>query len=113
MAENEVLVLFTRVSQEAEAGFRPDEHSLPPSLQARIRSYLKRSDKVASILGIQLLRLGLSKIGFEAHAVHALQYTRDNRPYLHGVEALDFNVSHSEEIVVCALSRRLHLGVDV
>ena len=43
--------------------------------------------------------------------IHQLQYTAHERPYLS--EKIDFNISHSEGLVACAISDECRVGLDV
>jgi 4'-phosphopantetheinyl transferase len=68
---------------------------------------------VAGILGKYLLLCGLKKLGFSSTHIESLEYKKNNRPHLSSLPHLDFNISHSGSLVVCALSTNVRLGIDV
>ncbi|MDP8242508.1 MAG: 4'-phosphopantetheinyl transferase superfamily protein [Candidatus Hinthialibacter antarcticus] len=84
---------------------------LPPAIQEQINRYKRWQDQTACLLGKRLLLSALIDAGFSEQCLSDLQYTQYNRPYLDGPG--DFNLSHSGEIVVCAISDSSRLGVDV
>ena len=111
---NKVLILFTRIIDPQTTDLYNKYYSqLPKSVTARIDAYLRMQDKILSILGIQLLLCGLQKLGFDKEHIEALKHNKNNRPYLEKLPQLDFNISHSESLTVCALSMDVHIGIDI
>ena len=85
---------------------------LPPDLQARATRYLRWQAAQAFLLGKMLLIKGLEDYGLDGRAlIGQLKYTQYNRPYLPA--KVDFNISHSGEYVVCALSDQCRVGLDI
>lgn len=85
---------------------------LPHDLKSRAHRYLRWQDAHAFLLGKLLLIKGLERFGEDGKAlIKHLKYTKYNRPYLPG--KIDFNISHSGEYVVCALSDQCRLGLDI
>ena len=108
-----VLLLHARMEQQLEeVRFQHLLHPLPVDIQQKISRYRRWQDAHACLFGKLLLIEGLHRLGFDGAAlIHHLQYTAHGRPYLPG--PADFNISHSGEYVVCALSNHCRLGVDL
>jgi 4'-phosphopantetheinyl transferase len=73
--------------------------------------YLKEPDKLRYILGRMLIRKMLVDFGFPGTVLHELKYDLNERPYVN--RTFDFNISHSEDIVIGAISGDSKLGIDV
>ena len=58
-----------------------------------------------------LLREGMKKHGYPPDCLKKISYTEYNRPFIDG--AIDFNISHSGNYVVCAINMVGRVGIDV
>lgn len=86
--------------------------TLPKALQTTNAKYLRWQDRHAHLFGKLLLKHAFSDFGYDgATALEHLKYTAYNRPYLN--DSIDFNISHSNGIVLCAIGKGVKLGVDV
>lgn len=109
-----VSVFFAYLPTDAGPDFYTNFYAtLPLPIQQQLNRYYREQDRLAGIIGKNLLRYGLRKLGLEATALEAMQYTATNRPYLAHDPWVDFNLSHSESLVVCAISVVARVGVDV
>ena len=108
-----VFILHAKVEKQLEeAQFEAFLKRLPADIRQRIRRYRRWQDAHACLMGKLLLIEGLNRLGLDGAAlIHELQYTAHGRPYLPG--PIDFNISHSGEYVVCALSIHYRLGIDI
>lgn len=94
----------------------PDEdfqrllRQLPAAMQAKIVRFRRWEDAHAALLGKHLLLLALKDAGSEA-ALTDLAYSPEAKPYL--PNGPEFNISHSGNRVVCALSRNGRIGIDI
>ncbi len=86
-------------------------NKIPPVYQEEIAKFRKWEDRQHRVLGKILLVKGLEMLGLTAYSLDQLQYTNLKRPYLNG--SIDFNISHSGEYVLCAISTMAKIGVDV
>jgi 4'-phosphopantetheinyl transferase len=105
---------------------------MPDRIKSEVRRYRRWQDAHACLLGKLLLLQGLVKFGYPGHSLDGLLYTPYNRPYLqetlpqppethpqppetlpHVPQKIDFNISHSGDLVVCAISDDCQVGVDV
>jgi len=94
----------------------PDEkfaallNDLPQNIQERIKKFRRWQDAHAVLMGRQLL----SRILSDEHlglGLDNVMYSSTGRPYFN--EAIDFSISHSANIAVCAVSTGSKIGIDV
>ena len=83
----------------------------PKDFQKKILRYTHWKDAQLSLIGRLLLRHGLKKIN-KCYQEKELKYTEYNKPYLFNSE-VKFNISHSGNIVVCAITNNNHIGIDI
>jgi len=83
---------------------------LPPQLRAKTTTFRRRQDRINHIFGKILLMDGLEQLGWQP-SLQELQVSEYGRPYLS--EQFDFNISHSANYILCAISTRGRVGVDV
>jgi len=93
-----------------EADFSALLSALPHPMREKVLKFRRWQDAHASLLGKHLLMKALEEAGL-APDLDRLQYTPFGRPYL--TEAVDFNLSHSGNRVVCLLSAEGPAGVDL
>lgn len=84
---------------------------LPPVMQARIRRYYRWQDAQASLLGKLLLLEAWKPYGLDRQKLRDLQYTEYQRPFLPNTP--DFNITHSGDLVACAISADTAVGIDI
>jgi 4'-phosphopantetheinyl transferase len=84
---------------------------LPIDLQQKIVKYRNWQDAERSLAGNILLLKALQLIGRNDYALDNLKYTEFQKPYFD--ETISFNISHSGEYVICAISETIQLGVDL
>ncbi|MBU0485489.1 MAG: 4'-phosphopantetheinyl transferase superfamily protein [Proteobacteria bacterium] len=85
--------------------------TLPGSIRDAISRFQRWEDRQASLYGKLLLREALTLNGADPDCLEHLRLDRYGRPYLE--ERVDFNISHSGEFVVCAVTSFGKIGVDV
>jgi 4'-phosphopantetheinyl transferase len=84
---------------------------LPAQFCASALSHVSWQDRQATVLGRLLLQHGLVELGYDGMLVRSIRLDAFKRPYVS--DALDFNISHTEGLVVCALSEGSRVGIDV
>ncbi len=82
---------------------------LPKSMYERALRYRREEDAFNFVLGRLLLKKGLEELGL-GEQLEKIQFQKDGKPYL---DAVYFNISHSDNLVVCALSKDGRIGIDV
>ncbi len=84
---------------------------LPGHLRSRYHSYRFEADSKRFLLGKMLLRYGLDRLGMQHLEFDRLRLSVENRPHFDW--PVDFNLSHSGDQVVCAISTVCRLGIDI
>jgi len=85
---------------------------LPERLRERILSYKDGHERQLRLQGQMLIMDILKEFGLECkYSLEDLKYTAYNRPYIDS--AVDFNISHSGNLVVCAGIMNGKVGVDI
>ena len=105
-----IKILYTSIDrkltvEEWERKFR----FLPEQTQARIMRYHRWQDRQAKMLGYLLLQEGLRGYGYALKFDVPVDHF--GRPYVD--QRVDFNISHSDGCVVCALTTEGRLGIDI
>lgn len=106
-------IFYTYISEDNHeklmADFLP---KLPIIFQDKVRKYSRWQDAQLSILGRFLLIEGIKKIYGKDCTKSSIQYTKYRKPYFED-HPFKFNISHSGEMVVCALCKESEIGIDV
>lgn len=87
-------------------------NKLPFHWKEKIISYRRWQDRQASLYGKLLLVEGLKNIGIYLNNHIEFQFSDNNRPSLPDL-GIDFNISHTQGIVVCAISEEYKVGIDI
>jgi 4'-phosphopantetheinyl transferase len=67
--------------------------------------------RAASLLGLQLLKFGMRALGYDDFALSTVSFPRGEKP--HCALPIDFNISHSGDLVACAIAPDGRVGIDV
>jgi 4'-phosphopantetheinyl transferase len=84
---------------------------LPKNIQQKISNFRRWQDQHAALFSKLLLQHALSQAGYNSDCLNQLKYDLYNRPSIDN--KIDFNISHSGEYVVCAISDQGRLGIDI
>lgn len=84
---------------------------LPNETQQKILRYHRWQDRHAALFGRLLLKLALLEEGYPSSCLESLQFDNYNRPSIGS--NIDFNISHSEAYVLCAISKIGRIGIDI
>lgn len=86
----------------------------PPEIQRRWKAYLSSPDSRKSIVSKVLLYTALMKeFPGAVPGKYPLAYDVKGRPFITSEKSFDFNISHSHNLIACALSFHGRLGLDV
>lgn len=85
-------------------------YSMPEEIRERVGKYKRWQDAYGCLLGKYLLRMALQEEGYTGD-LKELKYSAYGRPYLEN--GPDFNIAHSGHRVVCIVSRRGRIGIDL
>jgi len=85
---------------------------LPETKAESIRRIQVESKRHQSLLGLQLLAFGLPRLtGLRDFSLHQVQFPEHRKPFC--TANIDFNISHSANLIVCAISTSGRVGIDV
>lgn len=84
---------------------------MPEDIQERIRRYRKEENKYQLMLGRLLLKKGMEKLGYRDFQLVDLYYNDFNCPLWRA--EINFNIAHSGNVVGCAFSKELKIGLDI
>ena len=84
---------------------------LPESEQIRIKRFKFPIDAKLCLYGKVLLMKGLSRMGISELCLDEMVFTKFGRPYFN--RDLDFNISHSGNCIMVAITDNGRLGVDI
>lgn len=85
---------------------------LPSVKRAQILRLRPPHSRFNSALGWQLVKFGFSHSGYSDFKLSLLQFDERRKPHWPGGKA-DFNLSHSESLLACALADQGRVGIDV
>lgn len=83
----------------------------PFDFQMKIKRYRRWEDAQLSLLGRILLFEGVKKFG-RSLKPDAIKFTKYDKPYFAN-DSINFNISHSGELVACVICDDLEVGIDV
>lgn len=107
-----ILVNYSSIEQSISvAAAQPLLDRLPAHKAQRLLALRNPLDFTASIMGISLLRLGLDKLQLHDIELADLVYAKPHKPHFAHTE-IDFNICHSVDLVICAISLCGQVGVD-
>lgn len=87
--------------------------TLAPDEQARAKRFVFDRDRVRFSVARGCLRAILGRYLQMAPAAIAFRYNDFGKPEIADAENLTFNLSHSSDLVLCAVTRHRRLGIDV
>ncbi len=111
---HQVLVVYGYLNafKKFEVSLRNQE-ILKKSLPSDIRSYRNPKDIDASFLGRFLLLKGIEKLGYPKEYLTDIGYSSYGKPFFKTHPKLGFSISHSGDLVVCAIGEIVQIGIDV
>jgi len=82
--------------------------------KSAVQRLLHISDRMASLLATRLLKMCAVGEGLEKFCLADVDYPEKGKPGWQGIDGfMDFNVSHSDNMIVVAVSREMNVGVDI
>lgn len=85
--------------------------NVPEFIQKQIKSYVKENDQKRCLFGKLVLRKLLMEFGYPKNVLQEIKIDENNRPYIN--QDIDFNISHSGDYVICAISTQSRIGIDI
>lgn len=112
-----ITLLYYKVTPEsinsAQQSEQIDDWSkeLPIIKQKRVKKLRQQQDQLLSLAGLQLLKKAMSEYPEHNFSLQQLKFPEQGKPFFMG--DIDFNISHSGNIVCCVLSPTAKVGVDI
>lgn len=108
-----IYIYYSYLSEEHHENFLKNELvKFPIDFQEKIKRYRRWQDAQLSLLGRILLLRGIKEIYNQDYQNNEIQYTKYNKPYFKD-DLIRFNISHSGDVVVCAINNKSEIGIDI
>jgi 4'-phosphopantetheinyl transferase len=106
-------IYYSNIAEENHKDLLQNELvKFPIDFQNKIKRYRRWQDAQLSLLGRILLLKGINEIYNHDYQNKEIHYTKYNKPYFKD-DFIQFNISHSGSIVVCAISEKSEIGIDI
>ncbi len=106
-----IKVYYTRIESDySDKDFSLYLNYLPSYLHKKLLKVKHRNTRNSKLFGLLLMQHGLKIESSNEQVLSNLEYTSKGKPFISG--ASEFNISHSQNIVVCAVSNS-EIGIDV
>jgi len=115
-----ISILYYKVSQERICSAQQSEQianwvdwveELPLNKQQQIKKLRQPNDQLLSLAGLQLLKIAMPEFSDQPFSLDQLQFPAQAKPFFAG--NIDFNISHSKDIVCCVISSTTKVGIDI
>lgn len=84
---------------------------LPYNKQIRLNQLVNAQDKCLSLAGLQLLKFAMKNLGFNGFNLSSVHFGLPDKPTCE--QPVDFSISHSGNLALCAISLEGKVGIDV
>ncbi len=112
MKNNKILTLYSFVSPDAFVRLCQTILPLLPEVEAlKVLNTRRRETALLSLAGKFLLKEGMHRLNLDISLLKQLHYNDHRRPIIGAT--FDFNISHSGNLVACALSQHTKIGLDI
>lgn len=115
-----VSVLYYKVTPEQINSDQVSElithwaQNLPIQKQQKISKLYRIRDQLLSLAGLQLLKIGMAEFSASPFSLQQVDFPNRGKPFLNGFQSkIDFNISHSGDIVCCVISDSTQVGIDI
>lgn len=105
------MILINYVNISDVPNYKNFISEVPELMQKKINSFINEDDKKRCLAGKLILKKMLLELGYSSTILNDIKTDKNNRPYIN--ENIDFNISHSGNYVVCAISSASKIGIDI
>lgn len=108
-----ITVHYTHANLEmfSRADLEPWLAELPEAKRLQIGRIRIFQARLCSLLGLQLLKVAMHTAGYTDFSLSRVLFDKNSKPRCPGMP--DFNISHSHELVACAVTDQGNVGIDV
>lgn len=112
-----VTILYYKLNQERISSIIQSEQitqwceELPEIKQQQIKRLHKPDHQILSLVGLQLLKLGIPDFSSQPFLLSDVQFPKQRKPFYN--DKISFNISHSGEMVCCVISSNIKVGIDI
>lgn len=108
-----ITVHYTQANLEmfSHADLEPWLAELPETKRLQIERIRVFQARLCSLLGLQLLKIAMHTAGYRDFSLSRVLFDKNRKPHCPGLP--DFNISHSHELVACAVADEGNVGIDV
>ena len=112
-SKNEILILSYQIKHKWDNNkIIENLNKLPESFIDNILKYTNKEKKIASLIGKLLLIKGLKSINnYDLNEINIEKKLINSKPFIKN--APYFNISHSGDIIICAISKNYEIGIDI
>ncbi|WGH74219.1 4'-phosphopantetheinyl transferase superfamily protein [Tenacibaculum tangerinum] len=107
-----IVVLYTYISESSHNRLLEKLSFFSDRFQQKVLKYRKWEDAQLSLLGRLLLKEGLENYFNSDYIDSDVEYMQYAKPYFKS-KKYHFNISHSGNIAVCAISEKKDIGIDI
>ncbi len=107
-----LLITYTRIQKQlGNQEFQEYINLLPNSMAKKITRFRRWQDAHLSLFGKLLLLDTLPRFGLPGSFLEQVRYSTFDKPYFE--DTIDFNSSHSGNMVICIVSDDCNVGIDI
>ena len=108
-----ITVHYTQANLEmfSDADLEPWLAELPEPKRSQIQRIQVFQARLCSLLGLQLLKIAMHMSGYPGFTLSQVRFDKNRKPHCPGLP--DFNISHSNHLVACAVANQGLIGIDV
>lgn len=107
-----MIVLYTTLDARREALWADQPaQTLPSAYRSRVESMKDPGARARTCVGLALLARGLAQLGLDASSIERIGFDPGGRPTL--AEGPSFSISHSRQLVACAIAGEQVVGLDI
>lgn len=105
-------IFYTILNQDVnENKYLSSFDLLPDEMKRKALAHRRPIDRLTSLFGKLLLLEGLRRLDLHTYSLQKIRYNTAQRPYFNS--NIDFNISHSGNCIMCAVSSSFRVGLDV